>query len=255
MHTIHMGKAAVAALALAFLAGCDTDKDVLPDPTPDPHANTVVAAAMHFFFGAAGFHLDSNYTDTAGTLLNFDAIKFYMAKPFFLDDVGDTVATFPDKYLLIDVAEGGTIRTIGELGGHLHIMGCGLGVDVVANHADPTTAPAPLNDATMHWGWNPAQGYKFLVLEGKYDSDGSGTITGTDMDFSLHCATDAVYTQAEIEVHTDANSGGNLILHFHLDIKETLYTIDVAAQPFAQGGTPTNVALMHNLSTAIVHAN
>ena len=40
-----------------------------------------------------------------------------------------------------------------------------IGVPEDRNHADPTTAPSPLNLLSMHWSWNA--GYKFLRVDGR----------------------------------------------------------------------------------------
>ncbi len=78
-----------------------------------------------------------------------------------------------------------------------------LGVPFELNHADASTAPAPLNYTSMFWSWNA--GYKFLRVEGRTtglpegwrvhlgstgcEGDGRGNVTG--------CAADNV---AEVEL-------------------------------------------------------
>ncbi len=67
-----------------------------------------------------------------------------------------------------------------------------LGVPFELNHADASTAPAPLNYTSMFWSWNA--GYKFLRVEGRTtgmpdgwrvhlgstgcEGDGRGNVTG-----------------------------------------------------------------------------
>ena len=51
-----------------------------------------------------------------------------------------------------------------------------LGVPFDRNHRDATTAPAPLNTMSMHWGWNG--GYKFLRID--------GASTGVPDGFAIH---------------------------------------------------------------------
>lgn len=45
-----------------------------------------------------------------------------------------------------------------------------VGLDDATNGQDPTALADddPLNTPNMHWGWNPAAGYKFLVVEGAW---------------------------------------------------------------------------------------
>lgn len=93
-----------------------------------------------------------------------------------------------------------------------------LGVPSELNHADASTAPAPLNYTSMFWSWNG--GYKFLRVEGRTtglpdgwrihlgstgcEGDGRGNVTG--------CVQD---NRAEIEL-----TG--------FDIEESVVAVDLA---------------------------
>ncbi|MBL7965061.1 MAG: hypothetical protein JNM31_14600 [Flavobacteriales bacterium] len=238
-------------VASLLMSGCDKEEPI-PDPTPDPQANTVVALQVLHRYGGASFDLAGTWPDAVGTSLKFTQVRYYIGSPVFQDDVGDTVQAFAGKYLLISAASN-AIQVMGELHGHLHTMGFGLGVDSVLNHQDPTLAAPPLNDATMHWNWNPAQGYKFLVLEGRYDDDGTGVVDADDPEFVYHCAGDALHRNTSVEVHTDALTGGNLALTLHMDMQVLLQGVDVAASPIVMAPTGTAVTLMNNLRNAFTH--
>jgi hypothetical protein len=241
----------VAVLALS----CDKDEDILPDPTPDPHPNTVVALQVEYKLNGATFDPSTMLlTDSMGLPVRVGRMRFFVSRPWFLDDNGDTVAFFTDRYLLMNVFENGTIQAVGEVDAHLHTLGFGLGIDSVTNHTDPTTfTTAPLTDATMHWGWNPANGYQFLQLEGFYESNGDGVVNAMDNGFLYHCGGDALLTMKQLEVHTDANMGGNVVITLECHMDSLFRGMDVAADPVSEVVDATTQRLMSNLSNSLIH--
>ena len=245
----------VPLMATFTLVSCDKNaEDVQGDLVGAPHANTVVAISMSYTHNGAPFDTSIAFTDAAGTPIKIDALRFYISKVSFTDDAGDSVAAFPDKYLLIDVNQGGTIRNIGEVDGHLHEMHFGLGVDSVTNHADPVTLGAPLNAPGMWWTW--AAGFMFLSLEGRYDSNGNGVVDdtpGVDNEFLYHCGMDTLYTPVTLHVHTDANQGGDLALPIDLNIDTLLAGMDIVAHPVIQDVTPITRDLMLRLAAGLSH--
>ena len=82
-----------------------------------------------------------------------------------------------------------------------------LGLESTVNHADPTLAEYPLNVPDMHWSWNPAAGYKFLLIEGKVDGNNDGDFDDAeDVDVTYHCATDPMYREDQLMVMLDIPS-------------------------------------------------
>lgn len=239
-------------LVLAILAACQNDDEPLPDPTPEPVGNTVVTISMHHFFGANAFDTTATYLDAGGNEFRIGRIRWFMAQPLFINDVGDTVKAFPERYLLIDSREGATVRTIGELSGHLHELHCGIGVDPGSNHADPDTMPSPLDDPGMHTG-SQADGYKFLVIEGRYDSDADDDVDANDAPFLFECTTDALFTPGTIDIHEDADQGGNLILDLDLHVDQLMAGVNIVDDPVITTPGPTTQALMTDLATSITH--
>ena len=242
--------AMVSACLLSL--SCSKDAEELQgDLVNAPHPNTVVAMSMAFSRTGLPFDKSVPFMDAAGTPVQIDRLLFYMSQVEFTDDAGDSVAAFPQKYLLVDLDEGGLVRTIGQLDGHLHEMHFGLGVDSAMNHADPITLAAPLNTSGMWWTW--AAGHKFLALEGRYDSDNDGVVETTDNEFLFHCGMDTLYTPVTLQVHTDADMGGNVVLPLELSIDTLLAGMDIAAQPVLQNVTPVTQGLMQRLARSITH--
>ncbi len=235
-----------------LLLSCDKDVEELQgDLVNAPDPNTVVAMSMAFTRAGVPFNKSVSFTDAANTRIQIDRLLFYMSQVEFTDDAGDSVAAFPEKYILVDLDDGGLIRVIGPLDGHLHEMHFGLGVDSAMNHADPITLAPPLNTAGMWWTW--AAGHKFLALEGRYDSDNDGTVETTDNEFLFHCGMDTLYTPVTLLVHTDADMGGNVVLPLELNIDTLLTGMDIAAQPVLQDVTPVTQGLMQRLARSITH--
>ena len=96
-----------------------------------------------------------------------------------------------------------------------------VGLDSITNHSNLLDqAPPPLNDATMHWNWNPMAGYKFIVMEGQWDSDGDDLITANDDAFAYHIATDDLLGSKSIMSHMDVFSDSNASLSVHIDMAQ-----------------------------------
>ena len=254
MNRISMNARFLPIMAVALVA-CDKDaEEVHEDLVGTPHANTVVALTMSYTRTGAAFDKTVAFSDAAGTAVKIDRLRFYISQVSFTDDAGDTVATFPEKYLLIDMDEGGLSRNIGELDGHLHEMHFGLGVDSATNHADPLTLDPPLSAPGMWWTW--AAGHMFLSLEGRYDSNGNGVVDdtpGVDNEFLYHCGMDTLYTPVTLHVHTDADEGGNVALPIDLNIDTLLAGMDIGAHPVIQEVTPITRELMEHLAAGLSH--
>ncbi len=251
-----MRKLFVALLALPLLMA-DCGKDDLEDAHEDivgsDGANTVVAMSMAYTHNGAAFDTSMTLTDGMGRAYKISRLRFFMSMIRFTDDNNDSVAAFPEQHLLVDMAEGGTIRTIGQLSGHLHEMHFGLGVDSAVNHVDPTTLPHtdPLSDVTMWWGW--AVGHLFLTVDGRYDSDQDGVVEPTDDPMSYHCGNNTLYTPVTLHVHTDADQGGNVIIPLSLDIDTLMASMNIAGAPVDHDVTPVTQALMQKLAAGLSH--
>jgi len=128
-----------------------------------------------------------------------------------------------------------------------------IGIDSVRNHNDPMLAPAPLNNAAMHWGWNPTAGYKFAVIEGRVDSDGNGVIDGADDIFQYHLATDPLRTEVVLEPDVDIFPGETFNMKVEIDMQQILTNVDVKNNLDTHTNNEPALAaqLMSNLAAAI----
>ncbi|MBL7962493.1 MAG: hypothetical protein JNM31_01495 [Flavobacteriales bacterium] len=242
----------VAALALG-LGACKKEKATAPDPSPATSATMRVA--FNLKNGTAPYTLTTLLTDSAGHKVRFDKVRFYLSAIHLEDDNHVTVAEYHEKVFLVDAANSSNTFTLGTMApGHVHMTEMHLGLDSATNHQDPMLATAPLNDATMHWGWNPAAGYKFVVLEGRVDSNVDGLVDSTDQLVEYHLATDALFMMAEAHTHADVEAGNTYTLQVTVDIGAVAGARDLLAKPMCHSmgmDMPFAMSLMQAMVLAI----
>ena len=243
----------LASSLLLAIGSCKKDDDA--DVPPATQGNALLSLKVNFMHNGAAFDPATQVIfDSLGKAMRVDRMRFFVSQPFFLNDVGDTVATFPEKYFLVDVASNGAVKTIGEVDAHLHTMHFGVGLDSTTNHTDPLTfTTPPLNDATMAWGWNPAVGYQFLQFEGLYDLNSDGAIGNGDGGFVYHVGGESLYFPKVVEVHTDADMGGDVVLVLECDLDQLMQGISVAADPVVEIPNGVSKRMMSNLATSLTH--
>lgn len=177
-----MKRIGIFLLASTFLlASCN--KDGCIDPTAinyDPNAESddgscvYLAQNLEFTFchklGAQPFSFDQEAQSASGRMVKFTRAQMYLSGFTFNGSGGSY--TPQDPYLLI--RPGVENYPIGYLPEDSYTsFHFSVGVDSVANHADPATFPSASalssnNPNHMHWGWNT--GYIFIVLEGLVDT-------------------------------------------------------------------------------------
>ncbi len=239
--------ALLMACTLSLMACKNDDED--PPVTPTPTTGTV-RISTGFHWGGPEFELGQTYADGAGHAIQINTLKFYLSETH-LENAGNIIADFHDSFILADATEEG-VYTVGTAApGTFDQVEIVLGLDSATNHADPTLAEAPLNDVSMHWTWNPDQGYKFLVLEGRVDDDGTGVVDADDPEFILHCATDDALREISGAHSGTITVGGTTQMHVHLHVDQLVNGIDMLAAGMAMGYEPVNVQLMDNLVTAL----
>lgn len=242
----------LALLALAF-AGCKKDEEE-PDTHDHGPTNATFKIEYGFHWGAGDFDLAGTYADGAATphAVKFTTVKFFIGHPE-LYNAGTEVAHYHDLYRLFDATTPEGEMSIGAMAAStVTELRFTVGLDSAANHGDPTLAAAPLNDASMHWNWNPDQGYKFLVLEGRVDDDGNGVVDDTDPEFMYHCATDEALRDVALAFSGSVAVGGTLAPHMEIMMDQLVTGIDLLASPMGMGYDPAVAQLMDNLANALV---
>ena len=241
--------ALLAATAVAF-AACKKDEEDAPAPSPTPTTATF-KIEYGFHWDVDDFDLTQTYADGAGHAIQFSAVKFYFGEPHLIHN-GSEVVHFHEDYFLPDASVGEGEFTVGSITpGSFDTLEVVIGLDSETNHADPTLAESPLNDPSMHWAWNPAAGYKFLLLEGRVDDDGDGTVDDIDPSFTYHCATDDALREVELGFTGSVAAGGTLAPHMEIRMNLLVAGVDMLATQVGMGYEPINVQLMDNLANAL----
>lgn len=164
-------KALVVILACHATAGCG--------PATEP-----VTLSFSAVYGDAPIAC----TQPAGPVEMTD-LRFYVSEAMLIGSNGTPVAIEfieDDRWqtagiALIDLEDGagscanGTVAENAQIAGRVPRgdyagLGFTIGVPFDRNHSDPLTAPAPLDDAAMHWHWRA--GYKFFRAGVRSAGDG-----------------------------------------------------------------------------------
>ncbi len=231
------------------LTGCKKDEEPMA-PTPAPTTGTF-KLGYGFHWGAADLDMNTFYTDGNGHAIKFRTVKFFLGQPVLFSG-GSAVARWDSTYFLADAEVGEGNWLVGTVSpGSFDSLALTVGIDSVSNHKDPTLAEAPLNDATMHWNWNPAQGYVFLLLEGRVDDDGDGVVDGADPEFTYHCATDDARRALVLPLSTTVSAGGTMIPHLEIHMDVLCSNVDMLALPSGMGYPAVCAQLMDDLSAAL----
>jgi hypothetical protein len=236
-------------LFTTLLLACKQDEAEAPD---DHHHGVVhtVALRLKFVFvhGTHDYELASEYTDDFGHLYKLDKIRFLLSDLDVVDDFSGVLADYPSVQLLVDASQTNDFALGSLTASHAHQIRFTMGLNPQMNDSDPTTSAAPLNDATMHWGMGANEGYWFLVMEGRVDSDNSGTVDDTDTPFTYRCGTDLLARSGWATMHVEIPDGGSMTVEAPVDVERLMGGVDVLGIPSALGDAPLNEQLMDSLS-------
>lgn len=236
-------------LFTVLLTACKREEEA-PDHDHGHDVHTVdLRLSFLFTHGTHDYELASEYTDDLGHLYKLDRIRFLLSDLDVVDDFNNVLATYPGVQLLVDAGQPSNDFALGSLtAAHAHQIRFAMGLNDPLNNADPDTCTAPLDDTTMHWGMGANEGYWFLVLEGRVDSDNSGAVDAGDATFSYKCGTDALVRNGWAIMHADLPDGGTFTIETPVDVERLMGGVDVLANSSALGDTPLNVQLMDSLS-------
>lgn len=187
-----------------------------------------MALSLHFHLTHDGTEKEFNQdmTDDHGNTFQINRFDFYVSNPNVVNDEGTQLWSF-DKHVLVsgpghyDLGSY-TMETIQ----HWHMVKFGVGVTTDLNDDDPTLLPAD-NDLSpqtpsMHWNWN--SGYRFIVIEGKVDTDADNVV---DTDFVYHIGMDDLFRDASVMIHENVDITASKMISLNIDVKKVLSTIDI----------------------------
>lgn len=239
-----------ALAAIMVLASCSHGPDEVVEPEL-PIRTVQLGMAMDLSYGGHAYEMNSVYEDDYGHAFVLDTLRFLASGAQAMADDDVLLADYSTVYMIMDGAEGNREHQLGELtAASLHEIVFTLGVLPDVNHADPTLAQAPLNDMSMHSG-SMDEGYSFLHVAGRVDSNADGLIDNSDQRFSHHCIGDLLLCPAMTDVHTDVPEGGVMTVRFPVDMEVLLADIDLLNTPSTAGSGPVNWDWMQRLMGAI----
>ncbi len=225
-----------------IIASCDKDEDpVMCNTTSEPEDKSVMIQ-FNMNEGENTFSYDTVY-ELNGVSVEFSELRFYVSDIMLHDDAGNS--EMMTQTLLLDAGTAENSFTIGQTSfSHIHELHLLFGLNETVNHEDPTEADAPLNDAGMHWGWNPDMGYKFLKAEFSVDTDGDNV---PDTGGAIHCATDALAREFMIAAHQDVE-GETAQLTIDVDVMSFFNGVDFLNLEGTHGGSPLTNSVADNVT-------
>ncbi len=224
------------ASGLLFTA-CDNEGD---DPAPDTSRN--ISMMMHYTYDGQPFDASQQYqlTDAGGNqaTLDFSFVGFIVSDLSVVFDDG-TEQLLDDSYQVFD-GHLNPMQTLsfGEYDlGDKTVAGIkfNIGLNPTLNGIDPVAELSEgdiLYRPDMHWGWNPAKGYKFIRYEADYtlasDPDSSRSIT-------YHIANNENFQEVSTlaAVAPMVADNGDLTWHVDFDVKSVLNDIDLTSEDFS----------------------
>jgi hypothetical protein len=241
----------LTAATLLLVSGCERKEQDVPQPT-HPTYTVDVDLAVVFMYGSHEYEIGSEYTDDLGVHFKIDRFKFLLSNSYIVDDAGVTLGTYPGKVLSVDASLGMNTFSLGPLtASHAHFVHWVLGLDPAANHVAPAEAAAPLDQADLRCGPDASDGYRFLELEGRWDSSGDGAIGNDDATFAYRVCGDPWARPASSRIHGDLPPGGMMLVPVRVDMKVLLNGVDLTTAPGLITDGPVIETMMTNLVAAL----
>jgi hypothetical protein len=211
------------------------------------NAQTNVNLKLNHYWNGDVFNYGQTYTDHDGRAVSITRVQYYLSD-FDLTHDGAQTTNLQGTYVLAsgnitDYSLGTSTLT------NLEAIDFDLGVDAATNHLDPAnynnSHPLALQNPQMHWGWTA--GYRFLVIEGKVDSDDDGT---PNKSFQFHVVADDSYLTPVTAITTSGTTNGtDLDINVDVNIADWVYNVNLITAGFNHGVYPVNGTLMANTNT------
>ena len=240
------------------LPGCKTDDPFVPQDG-DATMNLNIYATVD----DQDFVLGDIYFDPSSYRYQPNLFRLYLSNITLIKD--DSTEVMLEDVVLLDwqdnlAGEPQTVSIKAEPGTYTGIR-FWLGVDQTLNDLGPTDYapdhPLSLFQGT-YWAWNT--GYRFVMLEGEYDSipNGSGTIPSIN-NFQLHLGTNFLYTEADLsnaQQVVTLTAGTPVDYDLEVDVNKLFYndqeTLKLIDHPYnhTTEDTATAVKMINNISKA-----
>ncbi len=237
--------------------GCmdSTSTNYNPDATVDDGTcmyDTISTVMLHAHakLGTADFAFNTEVTNWEGRKMKFTTAQMYVSNFVFHKDGG--MQMVDDSYLLLKA--GTMMYEVGEIpNDHYHGFGFKVGVDSIANHADPASWPSEHalssnNPDHAFWSWN--SGFIFIKVEGMVDT--TANMDGTaNAPFIYHIGTDMLAKDVMFTKHEEVNA--DITYHINVDYLKLFDGIDLRTDPdsHTMNNMPAAMTFSGNVPDAI----
>ena len=243
----HIGLAGMLALALV---GCKPDKPEPLTPMPVTPTGTLRITMIPEWQGQP-LQTFTEYRDHLDHRCTVEEAKLYWGEVKLGRD-GDTLLAKDVE--LFNLNNGPVSRSWTVPTGTWSGLRAGLGVPPDLNYADPAAYASghPLNVSNgTYWTW--ATGYRFVLFEGRYDSDPSSTATLINS-YAIHPGMDPSYIHFELRptngITVQKDEVTELVIRVAVDrfLISDEYSIDLATENTAHGNNlPLQWKLVNNV--------
>ena len=224
---------------------------------PVPELIGTVRVVIHPTWEGVPFQMNEVYHNVSDYRVKVEALKFYLGDVRFEDD--GYFATAKDVEYFDMQHDGDTVIWNNVPTGTWTSLRMGLGVPQDLNDADPIVYPQghPLSLALgTYWTW--ATAYRFVMFDGRYDLDGSGT-GAVQQPFSMHTGVNVCYREFDLPLSTPlvVNSTGTATIVLELAVDRFFHSggevLDLATENQTHGSDPAHVLAL-KLTNNVVNA-
>ncbi len=244
----------LALLSVVLFNGCRTDEKVPPGGDTPSTEGTLRIQVVPLWEGNA-FAPYTEYRAPHDYRFQVEFLRLYLSDMRLVGTNGEVVV---DPVRLLDLDDGPFQLDVKVPAGTWNGVRVGLGLPPELNHTDPSLygSEHPLSVNTgMSWNW--ANGYKFVLFDGRYNPDPQSTAPLL-APFSVHTGMDTCYKQVDLfpplPFTTEANAVTNLTLRIDVDgfLQQGSDTIDVVTENQSHGGNlPLALKLTRNVANSM----
>lgn len=199
----------------ALMISCSKEDPAVPEaPVPSPSTGLVKLTVRPVWNGAP-FNKTNVYLSAGDERILVQQVKFYLSRLTLVSEAG--MRELSDAELL-DITNGAQSRVFSTDTGAVDSLRFGLGLPPDLNATDITTIPPndPLgNNGGMYWTW--ASMYRFLIFDGRFDTDPSGSGT-PPFPFSIHTGRDTCFRSTALPLELTVTSADTAFIDLKVDL-------------------------------------
>jgi hypothetical protein len=239
----------VSLLLVVLVAGACQKKDDPQQPPPAPVTESMLKLNFYFMHGNSSYELTDEIFDASGRRAEFSKVRFLVSNIRVLRLDGSVARSWPGVVLKVDAAQTPAFyHQVGLLADDVTIgsLAFDVGLDDATNALEPGDfSQPPLNDVTTY---QQGLGFKFLELEGRWDSDNNSAVTASDAAIGYIIGTAAMRRERILYMNSASRN-----LSIQVNMNGMLNGVTCSATPSATGAGAVNAQIMNNLQAAFMY--